>query len=596
MLITKFNAMIRNRILWGIFAVIVSISFLGFIGPRNGCRRMQSQRNPDTVGKLNGEMITERELHMARFFEMGLRDGNAPRTAKGAAELRSRSWRRIAALRTAARFGIQVSDNEMRDVIQRDPSFKANGVFNRDRYVTVIQNQLRVGVDIFEAYLRESLTLRKLVDVLQSAAWTAPSEVQQRLGNLTDSNTVVYVALTNDADRISVSVSEADAKAFYEVHTNLFVIPDQVSVKYVAFAVTNALFPNDIGDAEIKSYYDEHLDAYSTTDTNETSQPLPLADVKEKIRLTLAQAAAAEKTRDAATDFAIRLLPDPNGNAADFEKVAAASNLVVCTTAFFSVMGDVAGLALGREGKLASPRGESPDRSGLSELAAFKHAAFRLDASDPERRFSDPVVASNAVYVLAAHDRKDSYLADFDEVKAAAMSAARSNAQHKAYVDKVKGIRTEVVAAVESGKTFSDAVKGLGMNAVTVTPFAVYECFSSNIFEYADVIAPKLAWMKKGQVSDPLRTETGVLVVYLADRTPGDFSVVEMFRPQLLNTLQNHRAGILFEDWAAHLLTEGKLEDYRAVEVGKAESEAEEGTNEPPPPRKPGRDRLQELL
>jgi peptidyl-prolyl cis-trans isomerase D len=577
-LITKFNRMIRNRILWGVFAIIISVSFLGFIGPRTGCRKDQRDlgRLPDSGGRLNGEEVPERSIQMARFFEMGLRESNTPRTPAEAAELRQRSWKRVAALKAAASLGIQVTDDELREVIRNDPSFKENGVFSKQRYTAIVNNQLH-GVDMFETYLRESLTLRKLTDLLRTAVWTAPAEVQHRLSNLTDSNVVEFVAFTNDAAKIAVDVSAADAEAYFMAHTNSFIVPEKVSIKYVTFPFTNFIAPAEIADADVRAYYDDRPEDYSTIDTNGVAQQTPFDEVKESIRTKLATMAAADKAHDTATDFAMQFLPDRDEKVADFEQVAAASNLVVHTTALFSARSEIPGMTVGR---------------------GFRQAAFRLDASDPDRRTSEAVAGSNLVYVLSANERKEAYLPPFAEVSDAAMAAARSNAQYKAYIKRVTDTRTAIAKAIENGKTLAQAAKGLAVNVVTTAPFTVYETYGSNVFDYADIIVPKLVWLRKGEITEPLQTDDGVVIARLIDRSQGDFAIVESFRPQLVNTLQGYRAGVLYDDWAAYLLSQGQLKDYRPIETGRVDSAASDAQDQEPlsPPRDPNRDNLQNLL
>ena len=70
MLITKFNRMIRNRLLLAIFAVIVSAAFIG-VGALTAWRGWDEQDNGNAVGELFGEKISSKEFFIARFFVLG---------------------------------------------------------------------------------------------------------------------------------------------------------------------------------------------------------------------------------------------------------------------------------------------------------------------------------------------------------------------------------------------------------------------------------------------------------------------------------------------------------------------------------------------
>ena len=161
--------MIRNKILWGAFAVLISISFV-FAFSRGGCEKDTSTR---AAGRIYGEDVSPEELQAARFYELGLqRNVNLPPEAYG--YLRERAWQRIAALKTADQLGITVSNSEIARAIQGDKTFLENGVFNKDRYVTVVERQIGVTVGTFEEYVRQELMLQKLEQVSDAFVWTSP--------------------------------------------------------------------------------------------------------------------------------------------------------------------------------------------------------------------------------------------------------------------------------------------------------------------------------------------------------------------------------------------------------------------------------------
>ena len=180
MLITKFNRMIRNKLLWAGFAVLISIAFVGFLGPQGG--RGNGRPQSGMAGRLNNENISREEFFMARFFEAGM--GNIGSLAPEESEmLHKRAWKRLAIMQAAKSMAILASDDEVREAIQHDPIFSVNGVFNKDRYKGVLA-QSKVNPGIYESYLRQEVTMFKLASVLESLIWTSPRELAEKLSKL----------------------------------------------------------------------------------------------------------------------------------------------------------------------------------------------------------------------------------------------------------------------------------------------------------------------------------------------------------------------------------------------------------------------------
>ncbi len=78
MLITHFNKLIRNKIVWGAFAFIVVIAFVGTGMSFRGLDKASRERNAE--GKLFGQPVSSADFFKARYFAMGLRPRaeNAP--------------------------------------------------------------------------------------------------------------------------------------------------------------------------------------------------------------------------------------------------------------------------------------------------------------------------------------------------------------------------------------------------------------------------------------------------------------------------------------------------------------------------------------
>lgn len=566
MLITKFNKMIRNKWLWTGFALLISVSFLGYFSPRStGCggKAFREDMKAGNQGTLFGRNVPRNEFMTARFFEMGLRE-NAALTPAARERLHQRTWQRLAALRAAEQMGVRVSPDEIAETIARDPNFAVNGAFSRERYRATVESQLRIGLTTFESYLLQELTLRKLADMLESLLLTSPADLQRRLSNLTDIFTVQYAALTRDTVRTEVTTTAADAERFYDEHQKLFTEPATVSVKYVSFPITNYLAGVTIAEADMKDYYEEYDHEFLSGDTNAPAARLPFEQVTNTIAARLRDHEAEKGARNAATELVMKLT-DRSENALGFDAIAASQGLTICTSGFFTLTGHVPALQVASD---------------------FNKAAFDLDPADRSRSFSDAVTGSNAVYVLSVHERVEARIPAFAEVKEHATTLARHQAEETAFLKRCGDLRRSLKKDLESGKTFAQAAGVAGLTIKTTEPFSVYEGLTNDT-SYSEELVSGVMYMNKGELSDLVPTTNGVIIAFISDRQAGDPSATVLLKPQMQSLVDRYNVAVLLRDWEDYLLSKSGFQDYAPVRVDEETASARDEEEEPVSPIEP---------
>ena len=100
MMISKFNALIRSRLLWGVFLVVIVLSFVVWGMP--SCTRDDGGRARSAEGVLDGREISAAEFRAAyqmACLDILLKTGrDAFRGEDSAKMLREAAWRRLASL------------------------------------------------------------------------------------------------------------------------------------------------------------------------------------------------------------------------------------------------------------------------------------------------------------------------------------------------------------------------------------------------------------------------------------------------------------------------------------------------------------------
>jgi len=550
MLITKFNKMIRNRWLWGAFAVIVVIAFVGVFSPSAGGDDPDRRQG---IARIYGEDIGARDFALARFFAMGMRDmsGMSPEVHERVSE---RSWQRLAALMTAERMGIRTTDAEVAQQLQRDPNFAVNGRFSSEKYRQIIRSQWRFkdSVEMFEEYLRQEMTLQKLMQLLESAVWVSPFELAERTQSLTDEYVVHCLVLPVDTNA-TVQLDTEDLAAFYEEHKELFREPERMRVRYVAFPISNYLASVEVREDDVLQYYTNRLDTYSFTNAEGLLTYQPLEEVREEIAGLLADREAAFEAKDDATRFVVALAPDRAGRAPSMDEAARSEGLEISTSGYFAAYEDVPGMDVG------------PD---------FNRAALRLDADDPEGYFSDAVTGQDAVYVLAALDSAESHVPAFSNVVDGVRALAEQDALGQARLDGAAAVRDGLAESVMQGKSFEKAVSEAGLNIVTSCTFSAHSATLEDVF-HAELLLPELITLESGEFTPAIEIDEGLLMAYVAERRPAPLGSVGLTRAEVLAALNRYRAETLFGDWQETNLKEAGFEDLRP---GPAE---ESGGEEP---------------
>ena len=105
MFISKFNKLIRNKIMWGIFAFIVVISFVAWGTYTPG----GSGNAEENAGKLYGKPVPAdkfRKEYFNTYLSMSLMFGRPLKITEQLNDLmRKLAWRRMVVLQNAAKLG-----------------------------------------------------------------------------------------------------------------------------------------------------------------------------------------------------------------------------------------------------------------------------------------------------------------------------------------------------------------------------------------------------------------------------------------------------------------------------------------------------------
>ena len=487
-------------------------------------------------------MLGDRDVS-AKEFQALVNDvrgyGNQRNRDLSDTEVNRRAWEELAALDVAKGLGLTATDDEVRDTISHDPSFRGEGgTFNMRLYEAVLRNN-GLTPEIFEAYLKRRLTLMKLSrSVLGTAAWVSPMELDGAVNDVTDKYTV-RIASFADRDGGKVKLSDAELEDYYKENTNSIAIPDCITVKYVKYQADDAkrLAQFKVTEDEMRDHYDATSSRFETQTTNGVITK-KFEEVKDIIEKELQVIASVEAYR---TNLLFRAFPnDAQSSTAKvdrLEKIAAEDKMKVNVSPLFSPSGTgyVAGF-------MSRPEAFAPG------VAGFAAAAAELDPESEDLRYG-VIAGSNVVYLIERNSFVKAHVPPFSEAKSIIRPRALSDARAKAFKAAVEKQRALAAAAVAKGQPFD--AKALAAQSVTTSITFTVSSLQRDSFADSRYVAGAAMKLSKGQISEfiPTANPTRGLLVYVENRVPGDAADAQMVRPQLRDELSSLSASAVPAAW-----------------------------------------------
>jgi peptidyl-prolyl cis-trans isomerase D len=549
----------RKHARW-IMAGVLILLIPGFIALFTQTGR--SDRQQGDLPTLRGKPINAADYQVARNAVMAqyvINSGReVPRTAEFEDRLKQEAVLRLLFLRKASELGVRVVDSELIQQVRSQPLFHMeSGQFDPERYrrFLIFLNNYGINEALFEQVMREQLLEAKLQALVTTGAKVSPTEVQLTYTPVHEKQTIELVQFDVADYRGTVTVSNEEARAYYDENKESFRTPAQMKVRYAEFLTDDAKKTIKLTDEEIADYYERNQAMYAGTN----NPAPPLEKVKPEIEKDLLVMRADRTAADRATEFAVKLVREPGSAKPDFAKVCADFGVKPKETGYF-LKGD---LPVGAE---AGP--------------AFAQAAFALSADSP---YSDPVAGTNGYLVLEYVDYKASAIPDFEKIKDEVTAQVKRLRIYDATVTQGRAAVDQIKKLIASGQTFAAACAELKLKVTTPPPLTLSD--EKLDLPSAGRIQQLVLGMKVDALSDFIPTSTGGLVFHLKDRQPPDPAEFEKDKAKLLQQALQRNRQALFNDWVNALVREEQV-DFGRMRSRPAQPEPVEQPEPDPEPAK----------
>ncbi len=517
MVIQKFNKFIRNKWAWGAVAVLFCVMFVGSDIVAN------LAGGGGTIvgaGKLAGKDVEYAEF--SAFLADEQQKNRNSTEIKTSAELNRAAWEAYAAVKTAYDAGIQISDAQLAQAIEG--MFAGQGGFDFQRYQMMVQMNLGMTPEAYEAFLRRQMTVDGGIDrtLLGAAVWASPMEVDQFVADMTDTFTVRVASFKQDPKAAAaIKLDDAGLKKWYEANTNSLALPERIKIRYVKFDATqtNILARMTVTEDDMRDYYDANSDKYPSTDTNDVNGVKKFEVVRSQIEKELRLIEAINYFE---TNLNQRVYSDaatPEKGKSRLDAIAAADKLKVQTSNWFTTEGRYV------EGFMSYTSAILPGAKNFVEVVS------ELDNSVEDLRYG--IVSSDkAVWLVEKAETSPAHLPTFDEARDNIRTSAMRDAKADAFKKEVEAVAAKGVAAVLATK---DVTTNLTFSASDL---------QRNAFKDQSSVVRAATKLKKGEVSEFTLTGTGrAILVVCENRVPGDAAKAVMMRAQVRDqvTFTAHR-------------------------------------------------------
>lgn len=499
-----------NSIVVQAFYVIIVAVFIFW-----GVGTMRSNQL-EVAARVNGDVITRSQFERAHqnlanmYRNMG--QGGAPPDAF----LRQQAITQLVSsellMQEAARLGLEVDEEELRQSIASMPNFQANGRFDKDAYIEILrQNGLKPAE--FEDLQRRQLLVGKVEDLVAQGAHVTDEEVRERFRYDNERVNLQFVRLAATTFAPQVTLSDQDLQAYYDANQERYREPERIRVQMLEFRPNDFFARVNPTDAEIQEYYEANLTQFQKPEEVHARHILfPLAPDASDADKAAARKQAEEVLAKAkgGADFAAL--------AKEYSKDSTAEN-----------GGDLG--TFGR-GVMTPP---------------FEAAAFALEPG----QVSDVVETQFGLHIIKLEEKTPARTQPLEEAKASIADTLRGRQARKVALDEVEKAHEAALDGAPLEKIAAD----LHLTLQNPPPFAVGE----KIFGLErKPLSDEAFKTDVGEIGEVVTETSGYTIVKVVERIPSAIPPLDQVRAKVEADLRAKKAAELAKQRGEALLAQLK--------------------------------------
>lgn len=152
--------------------------------------------------------------------------------------------------------GLALTDADIDALIVQNPQFQVDGVFNRDRFVSMVRN-VGMGVMEFREAMRRNYVINQIRAGITQSGLANPDAVHQLLQIQYQTRDFRTLQIPADSVASGVQVTDAEIEDYYQQHPDEYRLPEQVDAAYIVLSLGSVADSIRISDEELQAYYEQ---------------------------------------------------------------------------------------------------------------------------------------------------------------------------------------------------------------------------------------------------------------------------------------------------------------------------------------------------
>jgi peptidyl-prolyl cis-trans isomerase D len=515
------------KIMMGVILGLISLMMVvtlvpGLVGSMNN--------SPDTVATVGSETISVADV--STMVDRQMRGGSLPPSLKGfyAKQVVDQLIFIKALTVEAQRLGITVTPQEQADRIRELlPSVFVDAKWvGKDKYVQEVEQRTGMSVPEFEEWIRESLIGEKFRHLVTDGITVSPDEVSQDFLRRNEKIKVDYVVL-KPADFVqSINPSDQELTDYFNKNKARYSVPERRSARYAELTADQIQKRIKITDADMQAYYNQHINDYKVPERVHVEHILfktvgktdaEIAEIRLKAEDVLAKAKHGANFEGLAKEYSEDTSKDKGGDIGWIQ------------------------------------RGQT--------VAEFEKTAFTL----PNGSISDLVKTQYGFHIIKVVEHENARTQPLDEVRLNIIEAL-TNQESTDLMDKSEG---DLASAIRQSnrQSLDDLAKRFGLT-VGETP-AVSAAEPLAALGNAPALRDELFALQQGEISSPIRTDKGYVVLQVKSIVPAHAPSLAEVRDRVLADYRQAKSIDLAQSKAnqfTSLVRSGKSVQEAAKELG----------------------------
>ena len=159
------------------------------------------------------------------------------------------------------KYNLQITDTELAEFIRNQEEFKTSQRFDSNLYKDLLT---RSGYSIteFEHLQRDALKGKQFINLVQDSSFILPGERKRYIRLIDQKRKIRYLPIDYSYYIEPDSISDEQARAYYNLNTRLYVSPYKIKLDYLEIDINKLEAEQTVDDEEAREYYDNRADDY----------------------------------------------------------------------------------------------------------------------------------------------------------------------------------------------------------------------------------------------------------------------------------------------------------------------------------------------